>query len=69
MRKSEQTPKLAPSDEVKLMDMVQMQSNRDIDRLLPCDPCLDARDAGLDEPVEAEPIDIGLGIEDDLFNG
>lgn len=58
---------IAPSEEVALMDAVQKQSNRDIDSLLPCDPCVDAEMDGIGEPEEAEPIDLGLGIEDELY--
>lgn len=58
---------IAPAEEVKLMDVVQKQSNRDIASLLPCDPCVDAEMDGIGEPEEAEPMDLGLGIEDELY--
>lgn len=55
-----------PMDEVKLMDITQERANRAVKELLPCDPCIEGE--AIDEPMDVEPDDIGVGVEGDLYD-
>lgn len=64
-REEPSQPMLDPADETKLMDITQQEANRAVRSLLPCDPCEEC--SGLDAPKEVEAPDLGVGVEDDLF--
>jgi hypothetical protein len=67
-RADEMDRTLDPGEEVALMDDIQIEANKKMGDLLPCDPCLDANFEGITEAEEPDMMELESGFDEALFD-